>query len=160
VAYVLAALIGLPVRADEGSLMPRAVPPAYLEECAACHVAYPPGMLPAVSWSQIMSTLERHFGSDASMEPQTVDTIAQWLATHAGRSKRVGVRPLEDRITRSAWFERKHRKVETSVWSLPSVKSPAQCAACHRDAEQGIFDDDDLILPKGAVVVGRRIEAR
>jgi hypothetical protein len=107
-----------------------------------------------------MSTLERHFGSDASMAPQTVDAIARWLAGHAGRSKRVGVRPLEDRITRSAWFERKHRKVETGVWSLPSVKSPAQCAACHRDAEQGIFDDDDLILPQGAVSVGRRIEAR
>jgi hypothetical protein len=32
------------------------------EECAACHSAYPPGMLPAASWQRVMANLPRHFG--------------------------------------------------------------------------------------------------
>ena len=58
-------------------------------------------------------------------------------------------RPPDDRITRSAWFERKHRKIDRGVRALPSVKSPAQCSACHGRAEQGVFDDDDLRMPAG-----------
>ena len=156
----IAVAMGSPVLADEGSQMPRGVPPAYLEECAACHVAYPPGMLPAASWSQIMSTLDRHFGSDASLEPGTAQPIAGWLASQAGRYKRVSGRPPEDRITRSSWFERKHRTVAAAVWSLPSVKGPSQCAACHRNAERSIFDEDDLIRPKGALSFRQRIDSR
>lgn len=36
-ACTIAVAMGSPVLADEGSQMPRGVPPAYLEECAACH---------------------------------------------------------------------------------------------------------------------------
>jgi hypothetical protein len=28
--------------------------PKYRQECAACHIAYPPGMLPADSWRRIL----------------------------------------------------------------------------------------------------------
>jgi hypothetical protein len=61
----------------------------------------------------------------------------------------VAEEPPQDRITRSAWFERQHRKVDPAVWKLPSVKSAAQCAACHGGAEQGRFGDDELITPAG-----------
>ena len=135
--------------ADSGRAMPRAVPPAYTAECASCHTAYPPGMLPARSWQRIMAGLDRHYGTDASLDAATVQQIGSWLQTHAGTYKRVAEEPPQDRITRSAWFVRKHDDIEPAVWKLPSVKSPANCAACHTGADQGQFDDDHLRMPAG-----------
>ena len=98
--------------------MPRNTPPAYQQECASCHTAYPPGMLPARSWQRIMNTLDKHYGSDASLDAATLRQIDGWLQAHAGSGKRAREEPPQDRITRSAWFERKHRKIDAAVWQL------------------------------------------
>lgn len=143
------ALLITPSTFADGVAMPRAVPPAYRQECASCHVAYPPGMLPARSWQRVMNGLERHYGTDASLDPATVQQLSAWLQANAGTYKRVAEEPPQERITRSAWFERKHRQIEPAVWQLPSVKSAANCAACHVGADQGRFDDDALRLPAG-----------
>lgn len=148
-AALLAALTGVAAHADSGRAMPAQVPKAYTQECAACHVAYPPGLLPAASWRRVMTGLDKHHGTDASLDPATVAQLGTWLQAHAGTYKRVTTEPPEDRITRSAWFERKHRKVDPAVWKLPSVKGAANCAACHGGAEQGDFDDDRLRVPAG-----------
>ena len=148
-AFAAALVATFSAHADSGRAMPAQVPKAYTQECAACHLAYPPGMLPAASWRRVMTGLDKHYGTDASLDAATVMQLSSWLQTHAGTYKRVSTEPPEDRITRSPWFERKHRKVDPAVWKLPSVKSPAQCAACHTGAEQGDFDDDRLRLPAG-----------
>lgn len=136
--------------ADGRRGMPANIPPAYVAECAACHTGYAPGMLPARSWARIMSGLEQHFGTDASLDPATVKALSGWLQANAGTHKRVAEEPPQDRITRSAWFERKHRHVnDPAVWKLASVQSPANCAACHSGADQGRFDDDNLQVPAG-----------
>lgn len=136
--------------ADDGRLMPSSIPAAYTAECAACHTAYAPGMLPARSWQRIMSGLDQHYGSDASLDAATVKELSGWLQANAGTYKRVAEAPPEDRITRSAWFERKHRHVDDpAVWKLASVKSAANCAACHTGADKGRFDDDNLKVPAG-----------
>lgn len=135
--------------ADGGRAMPGVVPPSYTQECASCHTAYPPGMLPARSWQRIMAGLDQHYGTDATVDAATVQQIGQWLQTHAGTYKRVAEEPPQDRITRSTWFVRKHDEVEPAVWKLPSVKSAANCAACHTGADKGQFDDDHLRVPAG-----------
>ena len=137
-------------QADSGRLLPRDMPPAYRQECASCHTAYPPGMLPAASWQRIMNGLDKHYGTDASLDPATVRQISTWLQAHAGTYKRVSATPPpQDRITRSAWFERKHREVDPQVWKHASVKTPANCVACHTGADRGDFDDDHLRFPAG-----------
>lgn len=141
--------LAVPAQADGGPMLPRDMPAAYTQECASCHVAYPPGMLPARSWQRLMSGLDRHYGTDASLDEATVRQLAGWLQQHAGTYKRVAEAPPQDRITRSAWFERKHRALDDAVWKHASVKSAANCAACHGGAEQGRFDDDNLRFPKG-----------
>ncbi|PZO13956.1 MAG: cytochrome C [Burkholderiales bacterium] len=135
--------------ADSGAMMPRNVPQAYTQECAACHTAYPPGMLPARSWQRVMNGLDKHYGTDASLDAATVTQLSQWLQTNSGTYKRVNEEPPQDRITRSAWFERKHRNIDAAVWKHASVKSAANCAACHTGANQGQFDDDNLRFPPG-----------
>jgi mono/diheme cytochrome c family protein len=138
-----------PIQADNGRAMPRTVPPAYTEECGACHVAYPPSLLPARSWQRVMTGLDRHYGTDATLDAAALGQLDAWLQAHAGTYKRVTSEPPEDRITRSAWFERKHRGIDAATWKLPDVQSAANCAACHGDAAQGRFDDDELRQPAG-----------
>lgn len=122
---------------------------AYKQECASCHLAYPPGMLPAASWQRIMQNLPRHFGTDASLDAATGKQISSWLLANAGTHRRVQASaPPEDRISKSAWFIRQHDEVSASTWKRPSVKSPANCAACHTQAEQGDFNEHAVRIPR------------
>jgi hypothetical protein len=149
-----AATVGLvaAATADNDSPVPRApMLPQYQQECAACHVAYPPGLLPSASWKRLMSSLPRHFGTDASLDPATVKQLDAWLQVNAGSDKKVRrdtVSPAQDRITRSSWFMREHDEVPPAVWKLPPVKSASNCAACHRRADQGVFDEHDVRIPR------------
>ncbi len=124
--------------------------PKYQQECAACHIAFPVGMLPAASWQHLMSTLNKHFSADASLDPASVQEIGNWLKANAGTYKRVGEVPAQDRITKSAWFLRQHRdgEVPAAVWKRAAVGSPSNCAACHPKAEQGNFSERDVRIPK------------
>lgn len=141
------ALAVLPSIAD-GNLMRVPLLPRYQQECAACHLAYPPGLLPAASWQRLMSGLDKHYGTDASLDEASVRQINGWLQSHAGTYKRVNEEPPQDRITRSAWFERKHRKVAPEVWKRASVRSAANCVACHSGADKGDYGDDGVRIPR------------
>jgi len=150
-APALALLLGaavLPAQADR-----LAVPQlkAYQQECAACHLAYPPGLLPAASWQRLMANLPKHFGTDASVDPATLKQLSDWLAANAGTFKKVARQPApppEDRITRAAWFVREHDEVSAATWKLPAVKSAANCAACHTRADQGDFSEHAIRIPR------------
>lgn len=138
-----------PAVADEDRAAAR-VPllPLYQQECSSCHIAYPPGMLPAASWQRIMNTLPRHYGTDASLDAATAQQLSAWLSSHAGAGGRAGVAPPDDRITRSAWFLHEHDEVPAATWKLPAVKSAANCAACHPRADQGDFNEHDIRIPR------------
>lgn len=135
---------------DHRRMSPSQILPAYTQECASCHTAYPPGMLPAGSWKRIMTGLDRHYGTDASLDDATVKQIGAWLQANAGTGRRVSEAPPEDRITRSAWFQHKHDEIAPSVWKLASVKSAANCSACHVGADRGDYDEDNIRMPAGA----------
>ena len=96
-----------------------------------------------------MAGLNRHYGTDASLDAALTKQIEAWLLAHAGTSRKAGGSPPEDRITRSAWFDHEHRRVQAATWRLPSVKSAANCTACHAGADQGDYDDDRLRVPAG-----------
>lgn len=123
-------------------------PKAYVQECAACHVAYPPQMLPAASWARLMGGLDQHFGTDASLDAADVQRLGRWLQENADR-RRATPTPPEDRITRTARFERKHRQIEPATWRLPSVRSASNCMACHTGADQGQYSEHALRMPEG-----------
>ena len=146
-AALLALTVVLPLPAVAAS--PAAVvSPKYQQECTACHIAYPPGMLPAASWQRVMGGLDKHFGVDASLDLATTAEIAAWLQGHAGSYKRAREEPPQDRITRSKWFVRQHDEVSASVWKRKAVGSPSNCSACHAAAATGHFNEDDVRIPK------------
>ena len=97
-------------------ILPRTNLPSYKQECAACHMAYPAGFLPAQSWKQMMATLPKHFGVDASIDdPALLKEISGWLQSNAGTYKRAGEVTPSNRITDSAWFARKHREIADEI---------------------------------------------
>jgi hypothetical protein len=105
-------------------------------------------MLPASSWQSVMRNLPQHYGTDASLDPATAKELSAWLAANAGTYKRVSEAPPDNRITRSAWFTRKHREVAATSWKLPAVKSATNCAACHPQADQGDFNERNIRIPR------------
>lgn len=145
----LAATLSNPVYADDDEQRRfTATNPAWQTECSSCHVAYPPPLLPATSWQAVMDGLPDHFGVDASLDAETTQEITAFLRQHAGRERKQAptAQPLL-RITETRWFKNEHEEeVPASVWN--KVKSPSDCAACHRGAADGDYSEDNIRLPR------------
>lgn len=129
-------------------VMPARSNAMFRQECSSCHVAYAPGLLPAESWRKIMAGLDKHFGTDASLTEQESKEITAFLVSNASNRWSASTAPL--RITESTWFKHKHDSHEISpgVWKRPSVKSPANCAACHPQADRGDFNEHGIRIPE------------
>ena len=149
---LLAAAFVTSAQADDDRRSPRVPPlPAYVQECGACHLAYPPGLLPAASWQRLTANLARHFGTDASLDAATRQALETWLVAHAGTSRKVSrdpTPPPEDRISRAPWFQREHREVPAAAWARPAIQSASNCHACHPRADQGDFSERDIRIPR------------
>lgn len=127
---------------------PAVVDAKWATECSACHVAFPARYLPAESWRAIMAGLDKHFGSDASLDDATAKEITAYLVKNASTKKhKASEKPLL-RITETRWFKSEHREVAARTWKNPRVKSPANCAACHTKAESGDFSERHVKIPK------------
>jgi mono/diheme cytochrome c family protein len=117
---------------------------AYQQECSVCHFAYPPGLLPAESWKSITDSLPKHFSTQVLLNSDTQSLIADWLQTNAVNPVWVGTQmPPDNRITRAEWWLGIHKvskKLPAKVWKNLYVKSPSNCAACHRGAPSGEYN--------------------
>ena len=146
---VLLAALALPVHADSYSVPKNA---AFEEECAACHMAYPPQMLDANSWRAVMNGLPKHFGTDASLDERRRSAITDFLVAHSGARKTGDTRDAQSkpllRITETTRFARKHREIAAATWQRSSIKSPANCAACHAQAAAGDYNERSIRIPK------------
>ena len=117
-------------------------------ECSGCHMVYPAGLLPSASWKKVMTGLDKHFGTDAALPAADNKAITDYLVKYASNRWTASTAPL--RITESEWFKSKHSsdEINPAVWQRESVKSPANCAACHQGAERGDFEERNLKIPK------------
>lgn len=133
-----------------------ALSPTYVEECGSCHIAFPPALLSADSWKAVIAGLDRHFDDDASLDPATTRQIEDWLVANAAWETTPDARGRPAiRISDTRWFRREHRDGEeglsAAVWRSPAVGSPANCSACHRDADTGAYDEASLQVPRNAL---------
>lgn len=124
-------------------------PQVYATECASCHTAYPPGLLVSADWKKTLDNLSRHFGTDASVTAEELQGISAYLLAHAATdASRYTAQSDPVRLTRTAWFERKHlRKLPASVWADPLVKSASNCQACHTRVDKGSFSENEVAVP-------------
>jgi hypothetical protein len=127
--------------------MPADAPKSYETECASCHMAYPPGLLGEKSWQSVMGGLNKHFGTDASVDEKDRLEISGWLRRSAAIKQKYNVLAPENRITKTPWFIREHDEIKSDVWKRASIKSPANCGACHVNATEGIFSEKNIAVP-------------
>lgn len=133
---------------DDDERMPVAKNALWQTECGSCHVAFPPRLLPAESWRAVMSGLDKHFGSDASLDANATREIGAFLEKNAGSSRFQSFGKPMLRITETRWFLREHDEVAERVWKNPKVNSKANCAACHTQAEGGNYSERNIRIPK------------
>ncbi|OIN90480.1 MAG: cytochrome C [Comamonadaceae bacterium CG1_02_60_18] len=129
-------------------VMPSEVNAKWQAECGSCHMAYPPGLLPAASWKKVMAGLDKHFGTDASLSAADAQEITRYLTKYPSNRWDSNAAPL--RITDGEWFKAKHLKGEIApeVWKRASVNSPGNCNACHTGAAKGDFNEHNISIPK------------
>lgn len=129
----------------------------YRKECGACHMAYPPALLPARSWTVLLGRLDRHFGHDASLPDPKLQELRDYTARNAADTSRGEtaykiLRSLgggtPERISDLPYIRRKHDELAEAVFQRKAVGSRANCAACHPSAEQGRFDEHDVVIPR------------
>lgn len=133
---------------DDDERMPAVKNIAWQTECGSCHVAFPPRLLPAESWRAVMSGLDKHFGSDASLDPAAAKEIGAFLQKNAGSNRHSSSGKPVLRITETRWFVREHDEVSDRTWKNPKVKSAANCAACHTEAESGNYSEHGIRIPR------------
>lgn len=122
----------------------------YLKECGACHMAFPPQLLPARSWQRVMGSLDTHFGDSAKLDTPTQQKIGAYLAGNAAdradnaESMRIMASvhssDTPERISKVPYIEGLHAAVLDPVWKgTPRPKTLAECPVCHYRAEIGDF---------------------
>ena len=129
------------------ALQPGQVNVKWQQECSSCHIAYAPGLLPAESWRRVMAGLDKHFGTDASLTPAESKEITDFLVRNGTNRWSGAASPL--RITETSGFLREHRgdEVPAGAFKRASVKSAANCQACHSGAAKGDFNERGVRIP-------------
>ena len=129
----------------------------YKNECGSCHFAYPAGLLPSSAWNKMMSNLSNHSGDDASVDEKTFQTLASYLNENSAeksmnykRSRKIvenlnGVIP--DSISKMPYMKKKHKEIKENLITQKEVKGLFNCTACHKNAEKGIFSEEDVNIP-------------
>ena len=124
----------------------------YTQQCTVCHNAYPPGMLPATAWQQLMEDMPAHFGGSVMVNVDTQKEISDWLQQNAGTFAPAATQdPPQHRITQSDWWQNIHRnskKIPAASWKKPMRVSAANCSACHAQAAAGEFNSKTAKVPK------------
>lgn len=152
-AALLALACALPAAWADSRQMPSpACCPPTSRNARAATWPYPPGMLPASSWSRMMKGLDQHYGTDASLDPAMVRQISVWLEAHAQAPTSACARHLRKIASPSL-----HGLNASTATSNPpcgkraSIGSRANCMACHTRADQGDFDDDRVRIPQVSI---------
>lgn len=131
--------------------------PTYKEECGACHYVYQPELLPSASWTKILASLDDHFGEAVELDDDSKRVISDYLITNSAEksSAKRAVKIMRSignhvplRITDIQYIREKHHEISSDVLTRKSIGSLSNCSACHPTAESGIYDDDNVKIPK------------
>jgi cytochrome b len=128
----------------------------YQQECGDCHPAYHPSLRTQNNWQMIMTNLSDHYGEDASLDGAVHSEISDFLNLQNASSfdtevaHKIGRHDTQSlRMTDTRYWQKKHDELDAKDFSHPSIGSKVNCNACHKDANSGRFDDDQIKLPKG-----------
>ncbi|MFC1887019.1 diheme cytochrome c [Thermodesulfobacteriota bacterium] len=141
----------------DGSYLKPVNNPTYEAECGECHFLYQPELLPSVSWTKILDQPDDHFGEEIELDPDSLKIISDYLKSNgaenssAKRSVKI-MRSLGNhvpmRITDTPYIREKHHELNPEILKRESIGSLSNCIACHTTAEKGIYEDDNVKIPR------------
>jgi len=115
-------------------------------------------LLPSGSWEKILAGLADHFGEEIEIDQESKKIITEYLKANgaeyssAKRAVKImrslrGQTPM--RITDVPYIRHKHEDddIPADAFTRKSVGSMSNCIACHITAENGIYDDDHVVIP-------------
>lgn len=102
----------------------------YLENCASCHVALPPEVLPTESWRRLLQEPQQHYGQKL---PPLIgpSLLIMWDYLRTYSRPFVTEEPVPYRLSDSRFFKALHPQVD-----LPQPVRPNSCASCHPGVAQ------------------------
>jgi Dihaem cytochrome c len=129
----------------------------YRSSCGGCHFAYQPGLMPKRSWINMLDNKGAHPGGELKLDKSAKAKIKDYLVQESAdnsaseRSRKI-VASLSGsetpvHISEIPYIQKKHRKINKGTFKRPSIGSAGNCKACHKSAEQGIYEDDDVVIP-------------
>ena len=130
----------------------------YIKECGSCHFPYQPGLLPSNAWNKMMTNLENHFNSDASLNDKDLQTLSKYLNDNSAeknmqykRSNRIvsslAKNQIPDSISTTPYMIKKHEDIRKDLITQKEVKGLFNCIACHKTADIGIYGERDINIP-------------
>lgn len=130
----------------------------YIKECGSCHFPYQAGLLPANAWNKMMTNLENHFNSDASLNEADLQTLTKYLNDNSAeknmqykRSSRIvsslAKNQIPDSISTTPYMIKKHKDIRKDLITQNEVKGLFNCIACHKTADKGIYGERDINIP-------------
>jgi cytochrome b len=131
--------------------------PLWRSECGSCHLAYHPNLLPSRSWKALLAGQTQHFGSDLALDASTSAALLAYATANSADSTQTeasykitrSLKPQDTplRISETPYWVKKHRNITPAQWQSAAIKSKANCAACHLDADAGTFLDAAMHIP-------------
>ena len=100
-----------------------------------------------------MGDLENHFGDDASLNEEDEKNILDFLVQYSAEksTKEASFKILKSQenkdiiaISQTTFWKNEHKEIPKEVFLHKSVKSKANCKACHSDVEKGLIEDDKI----------------
>ena len=130
-------------------------PAAYGRECGDCHTVYHPSLLPAGKWRAVMEGLADHYGEDATVGEADRAVIAAHLTAHAAEvwdtkaahAFRAPTPADALPISGAPRWKRIHRRIDAATFARKDIGGRGNCAACHADADTGLFRLRDSAIP-------------
>ena len=101
----------------------------YLENCATCHLALPPAVMPTQTWRDLLQD-SQHYGTQITpLQQPALDLVWNYISTYSRSIAKNETVPY--RLQRSRYFKALHPKVQ---FSEPITLQ--SCLTCHPAARQ------------------------
>jgi len=142
---------------NESKALPKVTNEVYKTNCGSCHFAYQPGLLPAKSWLKIIDSAGGHPGGDLSFDKKKKAEIRKYLTQNSAenigskRSRKILASigsGVPTKISEVPYISEKHHEINQEVFLKKTIGSRGNCIACHKTAESGDYDDDNVVIPK------------
>lgn len=97
----------------------------YLKNCATCHIAVPPQVLPSETWRNLIQD-QSHYGTELEPLREPSRSLIWSYLRYASRQKSNREERTPYRVDKSQYFRALHPRVE-----LPRPTSLDTCLSCH-----------------------------